>query len=189
MTTTPSPADLAQRFVSELQGTLTAAQWRAMCAANRVETHPGVCHSHDYCDANVCMAAAFAAFGVTVDVDDDAQLALWAAAWEEAMPTLRGETAPGTAALLLKVAQLLEADGFTVTVEHPGCVVVWAEDLVGAPEHYWWFGTANGTWQGDLCGEGGAALGQTLSTGVDGDCREAWTVAAGIRAVLNGGAQ
>lgn len=62
------------------------------------------------------------------------------------------------------IAEHLDIDaGFVVTVEHPGCVVIPHSDGSGRS---WWFGTANTTWQGDLCALDGAYLGVTLDTGV-----------------------
>lgn len=52
---------------------------------NRAETDKSVCHSHDFCDANVAMDEAF---GVVTgkpasdDLNDESTLALWAEAWD-----------------------------------------------------------------------------------------------------------
>lgn len=56
---------------------------------NRSEPCSGVCHTHDFCDANMPMAAAYeAVFGCTPLDGDDAQQernsALWGAAWSDA---------------------------------------------------------------------------------------------------------
>lgn len=66
---------------------------------------------------------------------------------------------------LQPIADNLAARGLRVTVEFPGCIVIWAEDLAH-PHLAWWFGTANATWQGDLNDEGGHYLGDTCDTGV-----------------------
>jgi predicted secreted hydrolase len=86
--------------------------------------------------------------------------------------------------LLQDVCARLQANGLTVSIEYPGCVVVWAEDLVSHPDRCWWFGTANETWQGDLCGHGGEYLDQTLRTDVPSDSTDAERIARAIREVL-----
>lgn len=88
---TDAPIDaVARRFTTILRGWLTRDEWTAMVAANRAETDPRICHSHDYCDANMAMLEAFDAYG-DIDVDDDDHVRIWNAAWEAAMPTLRGD--------------------------------------------------------------------------------------------------
>jgi hypothetical protein len=91
MADTTQVADrIAQRFVGILRDWLTADEWAAMVAANRAETDPRVCHSHDYCDANEAMFEACGADLGEIDPSDEAQAAIWNAAWERAMPLLRG---------------------------------------------------------------------------------------------------
>lgn len=58
-----------------------------------------------------------------------------------------------TAGQLEQVAGLVRAAGYRVTVEHPGCVVV--RYVAG----FFWWGTANGYWDADLCAADGAGLG------------------------------
>jgi hypothetical protein len=53
---------LAMEFGHEIQAALSTADFRAACDANKAEpVNSDVCHSHDYCDANECMIAAFKA--------------------------------------------------------------------------------------------------------------------------------
>lgn len=68
-------------FVKGLTKTLTAEQFAEMCKLNAEETSTCVCHSHDFCDANEVMAEAFESVGVEFDLSDDADRALWSAAW------------------------------------------------------------------------------------------------------------
>jgi len=77
---------IATAFLNILRETLTADEWRQMCAANATETNPHVCHSHDYCDANEAMAGAFARLGLDPLTEDR----LWNAAWRAAWPVLTG---------------------------------------------------------------------------------------------------
>jgi hypothetical protein len=56
---------------------------------NRVEPSPLVCHTHDFCDANMVMAdAMLEVTGKEVDVQDDGQRHLWNQAWEYAVRNL-----------------------------------------------------------------------------------------------------
>lgn len=50
---------------------------------NAAETDPNVCHSHDFCDANMVMLAAFEShFDRVANLNDDAYL--MSQAWDEA---------------------------------------------------------------------------------------------------------
>jgi hypothetical protein len=59
--------------------------------------------------------------------------------------------------LAADVVARLTARGLSVTLEHPGCVVIADEDDSGG---YWWFGTANGYWDADLQSADGTIVGQ-----------------------------
>lgn len=98
----PTPAELGARFVEVLrqwsQDPAVAERhgpdfWNQMLADNAAETHKDVCHSHDWCDANMAMDAAFRFYGLDPLPDvSSAEAArmmnLWNAAWESAMPAL-----------------------------------------------------------------------------------------------------
>ena len=71
--------DVGDKFAALLREQLTAAEWETMCADNRTETDNGICHSHDYCDANVIMADAMDEFGLS-ELEQD----VWVAAWDYA---------------------------------------------------------------------------------------------------------
>jgi len=58
---------------------------------------------------------------------------------------------------LERVAEMVRAAGFAVTVEHPGCIVI--PDAAGA---WWWWGTANGYWDADRCTQNGEPDGGQL---------------------------
>jgi hypothetical protein len=64
-----------------------------MVTRNAGETNASICHSHDFCDANMVMAAAFTANGIEPDVDDEAVCTLWRQAWDIAVETMRKERA------------------------------------------------------------------------------------------------
>ena len=85
---------IAQRFVTVLRAWLDADEWDLMGDRNAVETDPGVCHSHDFCDANMAMCEAFESVtGKTPDGDNEAEATLWGTAWANAMPYLTIYTA------------------------------------------------------------------------------------------------
>jgi hypothetical protein len=85
---------------------------------------------------------------------------------------------------LLEAVRARLAPDFRVTVEYPGCIVVWAEDLIDHPDHCWWFGTANATWMGDLCNAEGDHL-EVLKTDVPSDCTDPTRIADAIKTVLH----
>jgi hypothetical protein len=53
-----SALELAQAFSRELRAELTADEIAQVIALNATETSPDVCHSHDFCDANMTMLRA-----------------------------------------------------------------------------------------------------------------------------------
>lgn len=90
----PSPEQLARTFSAHLLAAVGPADLAEAARRNATETDPGTCHSHDFCDANVMMAAAFQEL-TGVDPGDtnpaldgrhmpgmaDEVGALWTAAW------------------------------------------------------------------------------------------------------------
>lgn len=73
---------LARAFSAKLQEDLTASQVRQMIDLNKCEASDSICHSHDFCDANMPMSDAFEAIvGRQIDMDADADLDLWNDAW------------------------------------------------------------------------------------------------------------
>jgi hypothetical protein len=56
---------LAEKFTELLRATLSPAEFAEMADANANETDAGICHSHDYCDANQIMIDAIQALGIT----------------------------------------------------------------------------------------------------------------------------
>lgn len=71
--------DDVHAFVCNLQGSMTPDQFIAAMVANRDEGIAGVCHMHDYCDANQC---ALDAAGDDMDKAD--------AIYNAARPFIRG---------------------------------------------------------------------------------------------------
>lgn len=86
----PSPATIARTFARYLFDDFDDLRtFREMRRRNAAEVNPRVCHSHDFCDANMTMEAALVGHGVTVFGADghmtESACALWNAAWEVAM--------------------------------------------------------------------------------------------------------
>jgi hypothetical protein len=84
---------LAQKFSKVLREWLTPEQMLDVVRLNKDEADKGICHSHDYCDANEAMNEAFKYFmgrdcylpGDAEEVGEkavDEDMAAWNAAWE-----------------------------------------------------------------------------------------------------------
>jgi len=94
-------------------------------------------------------------------------------------------SAAAAAHFLEAVADYLRGCGFQqVSVEFPGIVAVWAEDLIDHPDYAWWFGTNNATWMGDLNTGTGDYVGETLVTDVDSTEPDPLVVGRAIEQVL-----
>ena len=88
-------------FVQQLRAELPPAHFAEMQNLNSV-ADDGVCHSHDYCDANEVMAEAFAqVVGREIDLQSDDDRALWSSAWRYALTHGLGQDAEVEAAAAL----------------------------------------------------------------------------------------
>lgn len=80
---------LAREFARELTLELGPETMKEVVELNGAETLPNVCHSHDFCDANMTMQRAGANLGLwkdnEADVNDEATVKLWNEAWEIAV--------------------------------------------------------------------------------------------------------
>ncbi len=106
--------DLAKAFTVELRETLTAEEWGWMYESNKQESNPGVCHSHDFCDANECMAEAWKKLGGDDEQilgDSDEGRAVWGAAWDLAKKNELGSGMKDKA----NVADLVKGRTFVVS--------------------------------------------------------------------------
>jgi hypothetical protein len=75
--------ELGKRFVTILEEWLTPEEFEAVRTRND-DRVPGVCASHDFCDANAAMDQAFEdVLGRSANVDSDN--ALWGRAWDWAI--------------------------------------------------------------------------------------------------------
>lgn len=87
-----TPEILGAKFADLLKADFTRQEWSIMRQRNRTETHPGVCHSHDFCDANMVMLAAMVELCLQSPADLSAlgetspqwnySVDLWNAAWD-----------------------------------------------------------------------------------------------------------
>ena len=74
---------LADEFSHVLRNWLTADEMAKVIERNRAQTNPIICHSHDFCDANMAMDEAFTLLmGRSSDAADGHDARLWNEAWE-----------------------------------------------------------------------------------------------------------
>lgn len=78
--TLPTAPLLAIRFCGVLHKWLGVARVQQAAARNAEEPHPSICHSHDFCDANMAMAEAWE--GLTGRRPQDCPEKLWDGAWD-----------------------------------------------------------------------------------------------------------
>lgn len=77
-----NPFELAVNFSSLLRKKLTPTQFATVRRRNHVQESETICHSHDFCDANMVMAKAFKQVTgkkYNLKSGDDGQL--WNDAW------------------------------------------------------------------------------------------------------------
>lgn len=88
----PKPAEVAKKFSTILREWLTPKQidhvncqniLREILAERLEGKTDNICHSHDYCDANMAMLEAMQSFGFDCDeiIHDEQKTALWNEAW------------------------------------------------------------------------------------------------------------
>ena len=68
--TNPNAEALAERFESRLREAIGPEALRKVAELNAAETVEGVCHSHDFCDANEVMLLALEDLGLPSPVDE-----------------------------------------------------------------------------------------------------------------------
>lgn len=83
MNTAHKARDLAYAFSRLLRAEL-GDEIETVIARNQTPAYAGnICASHDFCDANEVMAAAFQEVtGREIDLQSDADSGLWSAAWK-----------------------------------------------------------------------------------------------------------
>ena len=73
---------LASQFMVDLADEIGKNHFLMACMRNK-SAAPGICHSHDFCDANMVMHAAFCrSFGNPPGDSDMADDELWNEAWK-----------------------------------------------------------------------------------------------------------
>lgn len=70
---------LAKEFSAMVVASHSPVELSDIIQKNRREPDLQVCHSHDYCDANMLMLAVFEDHGL--DVEDEQNHVLWCEAW------------------------------------------------------------------------------------------------------------
>lgn len=76
-------ARLAIMFERRLRRYVPEEKWSELLAANRAERNPGICRSHDYCDANEAMIEAWGeVMQSELDVGSEEHAAAMDVAWE-----------------------------------------------------------------------------------------------------------
>ncbi|MGU4699207.1 hypothetical protein K6L09_21290 [Burkholderia cepacia] len=71
---------MAQSFSKKLVEIHTPEQMVDIIISNRHEDNAGICHSHDYCDANMVMLEVFEENNL--NVEDEANHAIWNEVWD-----------------------------------------------------------------------------------------------------------
>ena len=74
--------DLAREFSERLKQTLSAEELNELVLRNRIETTPNICHSHDFCDANMLLHEVFIRHGM--DIADEGGRERWGELWDAA---------------------------------------------------------------------------------------------------------
>lgn len=64
MSALPEPKTIAKEFARILRSWATDGEWKTMLEENAAEDSASICHSHDFCDANMAMDEAFRNLGV-----------------------------------------------------------------------------------------------------------------------------
>lgn len=78
---------LASEFIRQMRVVLAPEEMADVVRLNDLEApDSNICHSHDFCDANMVMEAAFIRLmGRAPDVMADVDVGLWNAAWDQAV--------------------------------------------------------------------------------------------------------
>jgi hypothetical protein len=82
----PTPETLAREFADALEAILSPKDMREIVRRNRGETHPRICHTHDFCDANVVLFDVFIKYGMDIAAEGGRQRwgKLWDDSWQAA---------------------------------------------------------------------------------------------------------
>lgn len=79
----PDAKKIAINFSKVLRRWLTPQELAEVVKRNAAQTDTGICHSHDFCGANMAMLEAFEENGLPVPEDpNEDHFKLWNAAWD-----------------------------------------------------------------------------------------------------------
>lgn len=79
---TPTVETLAFEFSQGLHSYITEEKMAEVVRRNRAEASPGICHSHDFCDANMFLYDVFTKYGM--NPVDEGGLDRWGDLWDRA---------------------------------------------------------------------------------------------------------
>jgi len=79
----PTVETLALEFSQGLHAYMTPEQMKTVVERNRCEARSGICHSHDFCDANMILYEVFMKYGMNPADEGgmDRHGDLWDQAW------------------------------------------------------------------------------------------------------------
>ena len=80
---------LALEFSHALRSELSAEEMRVVIQRNRAQLSPNICHSHDFCDANMVLHAVFLQHGM--DAADEGGMDRWGELWDHAWNMAKAE--------------------------------------------------------------------------------------------------
>ena len=75
---------LALEFSHALRSELSAEEMRVVVRRNRAQLSPNICHSHDFCDANMVLHGVFLQHGM--DAADEGGMDRWGELWDQVLP-------------------------------------------------------------------------------------------------------
>ena len=85
---TADPHTLALEFGASLRALLSPEEMQLVIVRNAAETDSNICHSHDFCDANVVLHEVFLAHGM--DPADEGGMEKWGSLWNETWMLAKG---------------------------------------------------------------------------------------------------
>ena len=78
----PTVETLSLEFSQGLHAYLSPEQMREVVERNRTEAVPGICHSHDFCDANMFLYDVFMKYGMNPAAEGG--MDKWGELWDQA---------------------------------------------------------------------------------------------------------
>jgi hypothetical protein len=78
---TPTPESLAREFSDALNDLLSPEEIHEIVERNHGETNPRICHTHDFCDANVVLFDVFMKYGM--NIAEEGGRDRWGQLWDD----------------------------------------------------------------------------------------------------------